>query len=96
MYMYSFIQKQDYWVVLQPWDNFDRLPVNISSMTNTTGKILISWFHNSNHGSIDACSDALATHINFVNISDSKPDDVLTAGTSICSNCILGISEKKI
>ena len=78
-----------------PLDNFDRLPVNISSMTNTASKILISWFHNSNHGSVDASSNALATHINFVNISDSEPDDVLTVGTSICSKCILGISERK-
>ena len=79
---------------MQLLDNFDRLPVNISSVTNTTGKILISRFHDSNHGTVDASSDALASHINFVNISDSEPDNILTVGTSICSKCILGISKR--
>ena len=80
---------------MQPLYKFERLPVNISCMTNTTSKILISWIHNSNHDSVNACSQILVTHINSVYISDCEPDDILTVGTSVRSKCIFRISEQK-
>ena len=65
-------------------------------MTNTAGHILIGWIHDPDHCSVDASGQALVAHINFVNISDSEPDDILSICTSICSKCILSISENNI
>ena len=72
------------------------LPVDISGMTHTTGHILVSWIHNSDHDSVDACWQALVAHINISNISDCEPNNILTIRTSVWSKCILSVSIKRL
>ena len=64
-------------------------------MTDTTGHILVRRIHDSDHDMVDACWQALVAHINISNISDCKPNNILSIGTSFCSKRILGVSEKK-